>query len=73
MSPALTKATIPPLESAGRYWEVITGKPWNVPPFMVIPGNSDCPRGLTIMLRARAVTDDINHTPEVGALLAAMN
>src|ERR1700712_668133 len=73
MSLALTSATKEPLESPGTYSVVSTGKPPKVPPFMVMPGNSTWPSGLTIMLRASAVVEDMIHTPEVGALLAAMN
>src|SRR5688572_5153399 len=73
MSLAFTRATIDPAVSAVTYSDVITGRPARVPPFIVTPGYAGWPSGLSIKANANAVVEDIIHTPDVGALLAAIN
>ncbi|MNZ86285.1 hypothetical protein D3C78_1051020 [compost metagenome] len=72
MSLAFTRATSEPAEAVGTYSDTITGKPFRVPPVMVMVGNSGWPKALTIRLSDSAMVAVMMNTPEVGALFAAM-
>src|SRR5690625_7159418 len=69
MSLALARTTVP----EGTYCDTMTGKPNRVPPFMLTPENSLWPSGFCISDRESATVAGMIHTPEVGALFAAMN